>query len=107
MNSKEFEILNEKMTMVFEAIQNLRRDVDTYKQEMREKELDYKLKDAQNDVMWAKENREHISNYYRDVNNNFYNIQKNVEDRYTYRMKDAIEKGIGMHAPVGPMEEKI
>lgn len=98
--SKEFEILNEKMTMIFESLQNLRRDLDQYKQEMREKELSRKAEDAQQDLIWTKENREHISNYYRDVNNNFYNIQRNVEDRYEYRMKDAIERGIGLHMPV-------
>ena len=107
MNSKEFEILNEKINMIFEEVKDLRRDLDYYKQELKERELDCKLRDAQHEVDWTKENRERISNYYRDVNSNFYNIERNVNDRYEYRMKDAIERGIGMHAPVGPMEEKI
>ena len=97
MNSKEFEILNEKMNMIFDEVKNLRRDLDTYKQELREKEAEYKLKDAQHDAEWIKEGREHINNYYKDVNNNFYNIERNVNDRYEYRMKDAIERGIGLH----------
>lgn len=97
MNSKEFDILNEKMNMIFDEVKNLRRDLDTYKQELREKEADYKLREAQHDIEWTKEGREHINNYYRDVNNNFYNIERNVNDRYEYRMKDAIERATGMH----------
>ena len=107
MNSKEFEILNEKMDMIFEAIENMRREEDYDNQKKREESLKSKLEDAQRDLDWAKENRERIDNYHRDVKNNYYSIKENVERRYEYRMKDAIEKGIGMHTPIGPMEEKI
>ena len=107
MNSKEFEILNEKMTMVFEALQNLRRDIDHRNQEMKERELTLKAEDAQQELRWARENRDRIERYYNDISSNFYNIERNVNDRYEYRMRAAAERGLNMHAPVGPMEEKI
>ena len=89
MNSKEFEILNEKMNMIFEDLIHLREDFDHYKQEMKERSLECKFEDAQHELNWARENRDRIIDYYKDVKNNYYNIERNVNDRYEYRMKDA------------------
>ena len=100
MNSKEFEILNEKMTMVFEALQNLRRDIDHRNQEMKERELTLKAEDAQQELRWARENRDRIERYYNDLGSNFYNIERNVNDRYERREHAYREVGV-------PMEEKI
>ena len=99
MNSKEFEILNSKLDYIFDEVERLREDLDHHKQEMREKSLECKFEDAQQELTWARENRDHIINYYKDIKNNYYSIKKNVEDRYEDRMRDAIERGIGMHAP--------
>lgn len=108
MNSKEFEILNEKMTMIFESLQNLRRDIDHRNQEMKERELECKAEDANQELRWARENRDRIDCYYRDLSSNFYNIERNVSDRYQ-RLKEATERGTKMHAPFEQMqmEEKI
>lgn len=100
MNSKEFEILNEKIDMIFEAIQDLRKDIAYDKQETRERVLTSKAEDAQQELNWVKENRERIGNYYRDVNSNYYNIKSNVERRYEYKEHAYREAGV-------PMEEKI
>ena len=104
MNSKEFEILNEKMDMIFEVIENMRIEKDYDNQKMREESLKHKLEDAQRDLDWAKESRERIDSYHRDVKNNFYNIKENVERRHEYRMREATERGTRMHET---MEEKI
>ena len=104
MNSKEFEILNSKLDYIFDEVERLREDLDHHKQEMREKSLECKFEDAKQELDWARENRDRIINYYKDIKNNYYSIKRNVEDRYEYRMRDAIERGIGMHET---MEEKI
>lgn len=100
MNSKEFEILNAKMDMIFEAIENMRREEDYDNQKKREESLKCKLEDAQRDLDWAKENRERIDNYHRDVKNNYYTIERNVRDRY--ERKENAYREIGV-----PMEEKV
>ena len=82
MNSKEFEILNSKMDMIFDAIENMRVERDYDNQKMREESLKCKLEDAQRDLDWAKENRERIDTYHREVKDNYYSIKRNVEDRY-------------------------
>ena len=97
MNSKEFEILNSKLDYIFDEVERLRKDLDHHKQEMREKSLECKFEDAKQELDWARENRDRIINYYKDIKNNYYSIKRNVEDRYEYRMRDAIERGIGMH----------
>lgn len=99
MNSKEFEILNSKLDYIFDEVERLREDLDHHKQEMREKSLECKFEDAKQELDWARENRDHIINYYKDIKNNYYSIKRNVEDRYEYRMRDAIERGTKMHAP--------
>lgn len=97
MNSKEFEILNSKLDYIFDEVERLREDLDHHKQEMREKSLECKFEDVKQELDWAKENRDRIINYYKDIKSNYYSIKRNVEDRYEYRMRDAIERGIGMH----------
>lgn len=99
MNSKEFEILNSKMDMIFDAIQNLRKEKDYERQEMKERSLECKYEDARRDLDWAKENRERINNYYKEVNNNYYGIQRIVEERNAREMREACERGTKMHAP--------
>lgn len=88
MNSKEFEILNGKMDMIFDAIQNLRKEKDYDNQKMKEESLKSKLENAQHDLDWAKENRERINNYYKEVNNNYYGIKRIVEERHARERRE-------------------
>jgi len=100
MNSKEFEILNAKIDAIFDTIENMRREEDYDNQKKREESLKSKLEDAQRDLDWAKENRERIDNYHRDVRNNYYSIKENVERRYEHKEHAYRELGV-------PMEEKV
>ena len=110
MNSKEFEILNSKLDYIFDEVERMREDFDHHKQEMREKSLECKFEDAQRELTWARENRDHIVNYYKDLRSNFYTIERNVNDRYERRMKEATERGTKMHVSYDEYltrEEKI
>ena len=105
MNSKEFEIINSKLDMIFDELEHFRHDYATHIQEMKERSLESKFEDAQRELNWGREGRDYINRYYDDVRSNYRSIERNVEDRYEYRMREAIERGTKMHAPEY-MEEK-
>ena len=94
MNSKEFEILNSKLDYIFDELERLRKDYDHNRQEMRERSLEVKAEDAQQELKWARENRDYINRYYEDVTNNYNTIERNVNDRYDFerRMREAKEE---------------
>jgi uncharacterized protein (DUF3084 family) len=87
MNSKEFEILNAKLDAIFDDLERMREDFDHHKQETREKSLECKFEDAQRELTWARENRDHIINYYKDVRSNYDSIERNVNDRFERQEK--------------------
>lgn len=82
MNSKEFEILNAKMDMIFDMVTSMRQNIDEDKQAKRVEELKRKAQDTQQELIWANDARDSIDRYYRDVNDNYYHIERNVNDRY-------------------------
>ena len=99
MNSKEFEILNSKLDMIFDELESFRNEYSNYKQEMKEKSLEYKFEEAKRELDWSRETRDHIYRYYDDIKNNYYGIQKIVEERHAREMREACERGTKMHAP--------
>ena len=53
--NREFEILNEKLNIIFEELMWLRRDFKREKYEKEVKELEYKAKNAQDEINYKKD----------------------------------------------------
>lgn len=83
--NKEFEILNTKLNAIFEEIMWLRYDFQREKYEKETKELEYKIKDAQDNLEKHKENArfsfENFDEKRRSFEriNNMYPVEEMVE----------------------------
>lgn len=75
--NREFEILNEKLNMLFEEIMWLRRDFQKEKYEKEIKELEYKAKNAQDEINYKKDDSRFIFERIDDRMKHFRNVEFN------------------------------
>ena len=82
MNSKEFEILNEKMDKIFDMIVDMRerQDLDAHHKEV--KELERKAEEANKEVIYRREDTRYIYDHYSDRRRYYNEIERRVSDRY-------------------------
>jgi hypothetical protein len=76
--NRDYEILNEKLDYMFEELMWLRSDFEKKEFERVEKELKYKLEDAQHDLerhkqdaRWIMENLDERRKYYKTIKDRF------------------------------------
>ena len=72
--NREFEILNEKLNTIFEEIMWLRQDFQREKFEKERKELECKVKNAQDELKYKTEDRRFVAERLDDSRNQFRNI---------------------------------
>lgn len=75
--NREFEILNEKLNMLFEEIMWLRRDLQKEKYEKEIKELEYKAKNAQDEINYKKDDSRFLFERIDDRMKHFRNVECN------------------------------
>lgn len=75
--NREFEILNEKLNIIFEELMWLRRDFQKEKHEKEVKELEYKAKDAQKELEYRKDDTRFLFERIDERTNHFRNIERN------------------------------
>lgn len=75
--NREFEILNEKLNILFEELMWLRKDFQKEKNEKEIKELEYKAKDAQKELEYRKDDSRFIFERVDERMRHFRNIECN------------------------------
>lgn len=84
--NREFEILNEKLNVLFEELMWLRRDFQRNKYERESKELEYKIKNDQDDLDRYKDNARFVFEQFDERQRNFRGITK------MYPVEEMVEK---------------
>ena len=84
--SKEFEILNTKLNVLFEELMCLRRDFQKEKYEKEIKELEYKVKNAQDELNYKKEDNRFLFERIDDSRRRFEQIERDFS-----RIKEPVE----------------
>lgn len=84
--NREFEILNEKLNIIFEELMWLKKGLLREKYEKEVKELEYKAKDAQREVEHIKDDSRYNNlrlddrmDHFRNIERNFHRVEETCE----------------------------